>query len=314
MKTSIPSIIRRELLVLGLAATAALGATHPAPAPDRAVLKARIEAGEKRAALLLDEVRSADSRIEESLDSLLEALRSVGDSKDSRTKVARMKEQTIDALQKNTEYFEQRRAALLEEMRRPTLHLSAEERGRGIDKLDTRIEKRVQQILALNKSLPTHKDYEQYKSAGETWYGTNLVENEDYKQNKRLTARSNTQRGEIIKELERSLDRLDRQNRTLRSQAAAAAGEAQSKALMEEIAKNDALAKTRRAQLTDTLKPSETPTRPISSREAQDLDSALRKSIDTMRNDFGRLFPLYLSYLNECSSVNDARAALNAMK
>ena len=250
--------------------------------------------------------------IEDRIDELLRVLRSVGDSKDSRTKVARMKEQTIDALQKNLEYFEQRRASFLQELRNPRVNLTEEEKRRAITKFDERIEKRVRQILELSKSLPTHKDYEQYKAVGSGWYGANLMENEDYKQNKRLTAHTNTQRDEIIRELQRSIDRLDRQNRALRSDIQSATTEAHRKALAEEIAGNEALAKTRHAQLVETLTPSETPTRPISGKEAQDLDIAMRKSIEALRRDFASLFQRYFSYVNERSSVNTARAALEA--
>ena len=297
-------------LLLALLPAAAL--TAQAASPDTNVLKAQIDARDKRADLLLDEIRSADSRIEDRIDELLRVLRSVGDSKDSRTKVARMKEQTIDALQKNLQYFDQRRASLLQELRNPRVNLTEDEKRRAITKFDERIDKRVRQILDLGKSLPTHKDYEQYKSVGSAWYGATLIENEDYKQNKRLTAHTNTQRDEIIKELRRSIDRLDRQSRTLHTQIQAATTDAQRKALADEIARNDSLAKTRHAQLVETLTPSETPTRPISGKEAQDLDATLRKSIEDLQREFTSLFQRYFSYVTERSAVNTAKAALEA--
>lgn len=307
-------MIRRLLLLILLAPlpAATLDAQTPAAAPDRGALKAQVEAREKRADLILDEIRAADSRIEGRVDVLLDALRAVGDSKDSRTKVARMKEQTIEALQKNLAYFEQRRAVLQEELRRPTLHLTEEEKRRAITKFDERIEKRVRQILDLNKSLPTHKDYEQYNVVGGGWYGATYVENEDYKHNRRLTSHTNTQRSKILKDLEASLDRLDRQNRDLQSRIQASTTEPQRAALAAEIARNDSLAKTRRAQLAETLRLEETPTRPISGREAQDLDAALRKSIDSLRRDFTTLFQRFSAYLAERSHANAARAALEA--
>jgi len=301
-------------IALALGPAARLSAQSAAPAPDKNLLKAQVDAREKRADLLLDEIRSTDARIEDSIDTLLGALRSVGDSKDSRTKVVRMKEQTIDALQKNLAYFEQRRAAMKEELRNPRLNLTEDEKRRIIARLDERIEKRVRQVIDLNKSLPTHKDYERYKVMGSGWYGENIVENEDFKQNQRLTARTNTQRDKLIKDLQDSLSRLDRQNRTLRTQLQSAGSDASRKALSDEIAKNDALAKTRRAQLAETLTPSETPTRPISGKEAQNLDTALRKSIDDLRREFTTLFQRYSVLLNERSAVNTAKAALAAMK
>ncbi len=308
-------INRRILLLLvALGPAALLPSQTVSPAPDKSLLKAQIEAREKRADLLLDEIRSTDARIEDSIDTLLGALRSVGDSKDSRTKVVRIKEQTIDALQKNLAYFGQRRAAMQEELRNPRLNLTEDEKRRIITRFDERIEKRVRQVLDLNKSLPTHKDYERYKVTGGGWYGGTIVESEDYKQNQRLTSRTNTQRDKTIKELQDSLNRLDRQNRTLQTQIQAATSDASRKALADEIAKNGVLVKTRRAQLAETLTPSETPTRPISGKEAQNLDAALRKSIDNLKREFTTLFQRYSVLLNERSALNNAKASLAAMK
>jgi hypothetical protein len=199
-----------------------------------------------------------------------------------------------------------------EELRNPRLNLTEDEKRRAITKFDERIEKRVRQILEINQSLPTHKDYERYKVSGSNWYGPAYVENEDFKQNQRLMSHSNTQRDEIVKGLRQSLDRLDRQNRTLRTQMAAAATDSQRKADADEIAKNDAWIKARNAQLAETLNPAETPTRPVSGKEAQDLDAALRKSIESLRRDFTTLFQRFSAYLNERSAVNSAQASLNA--
>ena len=290
-------------------------AAAPAPtAPDKAALKAQLEAREKRADFLLDELRGSDDRIEATVDRILETLRMVGDSKDSRTKVARLKEMTIDGLQRNIAYYQQKRGSLQEEMRRPTLHLTPEEKQRAIAKFDSRIEKRVGQILALTQSLPTHKDYERYNTVSDGWYGTTSVRNKDFEQNRRLTAHTNTQREEVLKELQRSIERIDRQIRTLQTQLAAATNEAHRNILYAEIKKSEELLQSRRAQVAEAATPYETATRPVSNKEAQDLDMALRRAIESLRRDFGTLFQRYSAYLTERSNVNAAKAALEAMK
>jgi hypothetical protein len=299
------------LLLAGIAALKLSAAAPQVQPPDKAALKAQLDAREKRADLLLDEIRGADDRIEATVDRILETLRLVGDSKDSRTKVARMKEQTIDGLQKNIAFYQQKRAQLQEEMRRPTLHLTPEEKQQAIAKFDARIEKRVHQILALTKSLPTHKDYERYTAAEGGWWGPTYVQNEDHKQNKRLTSHTNSQRAEVAKELQRSIDRTDRQIRTLQSQFAAASSAPQRKMLMDELAKYEALMKSRRQQFAEASTAMESATRPASGKEAQDLDSALRRAVDSLRRDFTTLFQRYSAYLIERSNVNAAKAALS---
>jgi hypothetical protein len=304
-----------------MAAWLALGVPGvlPAQAPalqDKAVLKAQLDAREKRAELLLAEIRSTDDRIEATVDRVIDTLKWMGDSKDSKTKMTRLKEQTIDALQKNIAFYQQKRATLQEEMRRPTLHLTPEEKQRAIAKFDARIEKRVQQVLALTNSLPRHKDHDRYKvveSGGWGW-GPTYAPNEEYKQNQRLTAHSNSQRGEITKELQRSLDRIDRQIRTLQSQFVAASTEPHRKMLMDELARYEALKKTRQEQLSEVSTSPELATRPLGGKEAQDVDASLRRVADSLRRDFNSLIQRYTAYLTERSNVNAAKAALAAAK
>jgi hypothetical protein len=304
------------ICVVAIASLALRGSAAPLPAAplDKAALKSQLDAREKRADLLLDELRGTDARIEATVDRVLETLKMVGDSKDSRTKVARLKEQTIEGLKRNITYYQQRRASLQEEMRRPTLHLTPEEKQKAIAKFDARIEKRVQEVLTLSNSLPGHKDYERYSAVEGGWWGPTYVQNEDYKQNKRLTAHTNAQKNAISKELQGSIDRIDRQIRTLQSQVVAPSREPQRKMLMDELAKCEDLKKSRQKQFAEMSTTVETATRPVSGKEAQDLDASLRKVVDSLRRDFTTLFQRYSAYIIERSNVNAAKASLAATK
>ncbi len=295
-------------------ANGAFAQSQPATtaAPNKDVLKARLAAQEKRTNLLLDEIKAADSRIENQIDDLLKTLRMVGDSKDSRTKISRMKQDTIDKLQRSITYYQQKRAWLQEELRRPTYNLTADEKRRIIARFDERIEKRVNQILDMNKTLPTHQDYERYKSSGDTTWDGSVVysESEDYKQNQRLSSHTNTQRDKIIKGLQTSIDRLDRQNRSLAELQARSTDPEYRLASLEEQRKNDELLKARRAQLSEVFTAPALPTRPISGSEAQALDRTMQQSIASLRRDLTTFFQRYTVWLGERSSVNNLKAAL----
>lgn len=306
--------IRRLTFILALLGTAGAGAQTAAPAPDKNVLKARLAAQQKRANLLLDEIKFADARIEDRAEDILATLRMVGDSKDSRTKVSRMKQQTISDLQKNIAYYQQKRAWLEEQMRRPTFNLTADEKRRIIARFNERIEKRVNQILEMNKSLPKHQDYERYEPSGSSWYGgTTYVESEDYRHNKMLASNSNTQRDKLTKGLQTSIDRLERNNRTLAQQQLSASNEEIKRACMEEQRKNDELIKERRTQLQEVFTSTGTSTRPISVNEAQALDNTMKKSIASLRQEFTTLFQRYWTWIGEQSSVNNLKAALEKL-
>ena len=284
-----------------------------APSPTAEQLKSWVAIRQQRVDLLRSEIQQIDSRLESRLDVIVDTLKSISDSKDSRTKVARMKEDTGKRLMKTIDYYNQKRAALNEELRNPKLNLTAEEKRKMIAAFDARIEKRTKQVIALNKSMPSHEDHERYRTTGGGWWGTEYERNEEYDQNRRMTSHSNTQRDAIVKQLEASIDRLDRQARTLKTQISAATDPLQRQTLTEELAKTTALIDERRQQRLETLTPyGETPTHTVALKEATDLDKAIQTEANDLRREFTTLFQRYNTLLNELSTLHVTEAALAA--
>jgi hypothetical protein len=298
------------LLPIALTFLPTLSAQTPAPTADQ--LKSWVAIRKERVDLLRDEIKQTDARIESRLNTIVETLRTISDSKDSKTKIARMKEDTGKKLAKTITYYDQKRAALKEELRNPRLRLTEAEKRQMIGAFDARIEKRTQQILALNKSMPTHEDHERYRAVGSGWYGTEYERNEEYDQNRRMTSKSNTQRDAIVKQLDGSIARLDRQSRTLKTQLAATKDPVQRKTLSDELAKTDALLADRRSQRVETLKPSGTATHSVALKEAMDLDKAMQTAVGDLRREFTTLFERYNTYLQELSTLHATEAALAA--
>src|SRR4029453_802170 len=98
------------------------------PVPTDAQLKSWIATRQQRVDLLRDEIKQMDARIESRLDVIIESLPSNSDSKDSRTKVARMKEDTMKRLLKTIEYYDQKRATFRQELRNPQSRLTADDK------------------------------------------------------------------------------------------------------------------------------------------------------------------------------------------
>lgn len=299
-----------SLLFLALAAPVVFGAAAPAPTAEQ--LKSWVAIRQQRVDLLRDEVKQTDARIETRLDTIVGTLTTISDSKDSRTKVARMKEETGKRLAKTIAYYDQKRAALKEELRNPRLQLTAEEKQKFIAAFDARIEKRVQQILALNKSMPSHEDHERYRATGGGWWGTQYERNEEYEQNARMTTKTNQQREAIVKQLDLSIGRLDRQSRTLKAQIAATADPGQRQALNDELAKTDTLIAERRKQRLETLESPGVAVHQVALKQALDMDKALQTAVNDLRRDFDLLFQRYNTFLNELSLLHATEAALIA--
>jgi hypothetical protein len=221
-----------------------------------------------------------------------------------------MKEDTGKRLARTISVYDQKRAALKEELRNPRLQITEEEKRRMIALFDERIEKRTQQIIALNKSMPAHQDYERYRATGSNWLGTTYERNADYDQNVRMTSHANTQRDAIVKQLDASIARLDQQRRTLNGQLTATTDPTQRKTLSDEVAKTGALIATRRQQKLETLKPSDFALHTVALKEAMDMDKALQSATNELRRDFNALFERYNTYLPELSALHVTQAAL----
>ncbi len=266
-------------------------------APQKTALQAR----EQRADLLLDEIKALDKRIEDRLDQIIGGLANIADSKDSKTKVARLKANTIEALRKNIGYYQRKRADIQEQLRRPTLNLTPEQKQKLLAALDSRIEKRVQQILALEKSLPSHKDYDRYTKTGDGWWGSEFERNSDFEQNRRVTTHTNQMRDKVLTGLDQSIARLEKQQSTLKAAPP-------SDLIAAELARNETLLTERRKQRADVLTERAEASREVSQKEAMDLDSALRRATEELRRDFTTLFARYNAYLPALAAVNAAQA------
>jgi hypothetical protein len=277
-------------------------------------LRARVAAIEKRSAVLHDELRSTDIRIEERISNMVDALRAVADSNDSRTKVARMKERTMDELKRCIDDYQRKRASLQEELRRPTLNLTEEQKRWGIAAFNAHIDKRLTQMLDLYGSLPQHKDYEKYKTVpgGWGWYGPLYVENQDYKQNQAVVLHTKAMRKKIVEGLTDTIRKLQKQSDDLQIKFMSSKLEAERDALASEITRNEAILLKRREQLTEVLQPSGNEPPGISLRQALTLDKALDEAIAGLRIETNNLYRCYAEYINELVALNASKAVLTA--
>jgi hypothetical protein len=184
-----------------------------------------------------------------------------------------------------------------------------EQKTKVLNALNSRIEKRIAEILELQKSLPSHQDYERYKVVGSTWAGAEYARNEDYDQNRRVTQYTNTAQKKVLDGLNMSVTALQQQNRNLQANIAATTEPAQRQALMAEMQRNETLMQERQRQRTETLKGQESSTRGVSRKEAANLDQALKQATTDLRADFTTLFARYNAYIQALTELNAARAA-----
>jgi chromosome segregation ATPase len=307
----------RRTLFSGLLATglvvASFGAA-PLTAADadlETTLKATLKARQHHAETLLSSLRATDKRVESRMENLVKALTAVADTKDSKTKVARLKQDTIEGLKKNIDLYNRKRAEIQEQILRPTTKLFPEQKEQIRKALDSRIEKRIAQIVELEKSLPSHEDYKKYQviGGGVGFADTTLLKNEDWEQNRRVTQHTDAVRKDLIKELRKSIDRLGQQDRRLRKQAQGQTAAADW--LETEIKRNADLLAARQGQLEQVLAEPATPARAIGKGEADALDEAVKLAVTGLRIEITQLFAEYAAYLTFLPSVNEVQYELD---
>lgn len=273
-----------------------------------------VKAREHHADVLLQAVRATDKRVESRMQNLMNALKVVADSKDSKTKVARLKEETIEGLKKSIELYQRKRADIQQQIMRPTANLTEDQKKQIRKALDSRIEKRVAQIVELQQSLPAHEDYEKYKviPGGVGFADSTILKNEDWEQNRRVTLHTDAVRKQLTEELQRSIARLGDQDRWLRAQLGK--NPAAGALLQEEIKRNSDLMSARQGQLDQVLTEPALAGRAVGKGEADALDKAVSVAVTGIRVELTQLFKEYSDFITFLPQLNAVRAQLAQVK
>ncbi len=180
-------------------------------------LEQHIVEREARLAEISEDIIRLDNRIEERVGKIVDKLKTLKDSKDSKLRVAQTKEQVIAGLREAIQAYDITRRRLKEELAKANPAVPKDTLTSDVKVFDEKIEKRVDQIMAITNSLATHKDYAKYirtRRSGR-WGGTSTRKNPDYYHNRKQTTRSNQDRKAIGDAIMDSIEDLQRKNRDL---------------------------------------------------------------------------------------------------
>jgi len=273
--------------------------------PSVEQLKSWITARQQCVDLLRDELKQSDARIESRLESIIETLTSYKDSQDTKSRVTRLKGETMKRLLNTIEFYTQKRTVFRQNLRNPQTVLKEDDKRMIIDTFDTRIEKRTQQILQLNKSISAEADKPEEAASTEK-------QGKDNDLSKRVASQNSVFNDAILKELEGSITRLERLGTALREQLAAIDDPEQKKERTAEIAKNDALIAERRNQKVAVSQPSDGAQRPISTDEASNLDVVLKRAFEDLQRDLTLFFERHTAFVTELTALRATEATLAA--
>ena len=175
--TKQPIITTSVLFLVGLSGLMQAQEASPEPVYDLAARQRSIEnlerhigEREERMGELAQDIVALDTRVERRIDRIVEMLQKSKDSKSSKVTVARTKEKAIEGLSKTIEYYDQKRRALREQLRKETT-IPREALTGDVYKFDEKVEKRVEQIIALTKSFTESEDLKKYDEHTRSHWG-----------------------------------------------------------------------------------------------------------------------------------------------
>jgi hypothetical protein len=279
-------------------------------------LEAQVQQREARLAEVGTEIVALDTRIEKRVAELVAMLANMRDSQDSRYKVSKMKREAIEQLRNGIQLYARKRAEMAEKVRR------GDDSALGdLDKIDERNLTRIQQIVELTKSFPTHRDVEKYEeSSGDSYwrgyYHENTRISDEWRQARRDETQANVQRDATSKAIREGIERTESRRAALVNQLQQSTlTEDARKLAIHEVGQCDAIIDRLNSQLQDVVSNEQTGGgRQPSLDEAIDIDHLLDDARKDLRDDVSRLFRLYDVFTAERGKIHSLKENLEARK
>jgi hypothetical protein len=175
-------------------------------------LKKHIDAREQRFQEIVADIRALDQRNEARIDLIIDMLKPLEDSQDTNTRINMLKADVIEGLRKSINIYQSKRRDIFERLRTDPSAPAQALKG-DMEKIDERVQKRVDQILELAKSMPARKEVEKYESDGGAywngWYQETTRISEEYKQNRRQGVATEKNLRELREALENAISSLE---------------------------------------------------------------------------------------------------------
>lgn len=285
------------------------------------VVEQRLERQQGRVSDLRAELIRLDGRIEKEVTQIVKSLESVGDSNESRVRVAQTKGKVIEGLKKSITIYQQKRSQIRAQLVKLHSAMEKAELEGDMKKFDQMSETRISQIMDLSKSLTSHEDYQKYNTYANSnysnwgWGGNTVQEkNPDYQQNKSVTKITDKEKKSVIEALQKSIADLGTQNRALTERLDSPNFANQKDLIAEDIERNKQAITRREAQLEGILAPSTPATTPISRRAAHEMELMIRDLADDIKRDIDTLFRYYSEFQRERKQQNGLIQQLQVLK
>ena len=262
-------------------------------------LAAEAAKSQERLDAVTEQLRSLDGDIESRLDRIVKLLSTIRDSTDSRGRVRRSKDKAIEGLKNSIAFYARERDMRAQALAAPAANVSVSQENLAKDKgaLDARIDKRVDQIAALAKSLTQNEEFGRYERYRNDEYDYN-AETKEFKRFEKDVSGSVKIKSELLQELKAAIDKQTREADGLRQTLQAATDPQRQEQIKKLIEEKEELIADRRKEIEELMIADAPNTRPVSSKGAFEIDKLLAEMTLDLQGDF-RKFQQLVSERNE---------------
>lgn len=284
------------------------------------ILESHIKEREERLAEIVTDMKRLDDRVETRIDRIVTKLASVKDSEKSGYRMSQVKMRAIEGLKNTIQTYQTKRAALVTEAREGRYGIPLEVLEGDAKVFNTRIEKRVAQILEISKSFTQDQDVEKYRKVaggGRTWGGwhEDLEEiSPEYRQNRRDRTMDAKQSKEVLGALKKAIERHETRISDLKLFLERTMSSTDRALLEAELKHTEEMLAVRKEQYREMLEVGQAHTSSVSRDQAQDMENALDDAGADLRHDMASIFQKYAELNRERGKVFKAKDNLEARK
>lgn len=281
------------------------------------VLEQHIAQREARFEVMREELRRLDSRVEEQLDYIIETLASITDSQESRRRVAEIKEDAIQSLMRNIEFYNRIRRQVFERMRtNPGVPQELSEYQLNL--LDERMARRLGQVTELVNSLPGHRDVARYEVVSvdtywDGWSRQNTQVSEEWRQNRRDARSSEAMRSQVLARIDEALQTAERRRAAITENLSTRQLDETERAAREgELGRLDAMIDQLRTERREITLPGEGGGNAVGRSEAHRMEQMLDDARRDLAQDFDEIVRRLRELDTEARRIHDMRENLAA--
>lgn len=281
-----------------------------------ATMKEHIAQRETRFEALKKDLQTLDARAEERIDYLVKTLAALKDSNDSKTKIANLKEEVIDGLRRSISIYRQKRMEIFQRQRKEQIVPEAE-LAASIDLFDKRIGKRIGQIMDLVQSLPGHQDVPKYESDGGSysngWYEETSRISDEWRQNRRQSANTDSERREVLAAINKGIDTSDSRRRSLTETLKKSNLSDKDRSLaQQEMGRVDALLDDLKSRRREMALPGDTASRELGMSEASDISKMIADAREDLSRDLRDILTKFADLDQERTRIRGLQSNLLA--